>query len=456
MEGQLLWLHHLSNAETIYGVKVKATGDKVLFGGYFTGELDFGNDIVLTSAGGDDVFIAMYDDMGNLLWAQSAGGSGTDILASADVNDDGVIVITGYTDSYDAEFGEFALEFNGLDDGFLVIYNSEGVCQSAVAVGGSGYDYGRAVAFDQNTIYTAGRYSNTLTFGAHTITASNAADCYLASVEINGEVNWLRSFGGNQNEDVNDVLVDGNGDVWVTGWFMGDINFDLYAFSSIGQYDIYAVKYGSDNEYLGPLLAGSSGSDEGRALTLFPDGSIGIAGTFENSISVFGQQMNSEGYEDAFFYRFNSDFQYVEHGQIGGYSSLDLNDIASGPDNHVLFVGAFYEEIRFGNDVYTSQAYLDGFSAYTGDEIGIDDFVNEELLQSIIIDHKANRLELHFNKEISEEMHLSLFDLTGRKVIQQNNIDRKTCMISTALLPSGTYILKLTSGNDLQSVKVFL
>jgi len=327
---------------------------------------------------------------------------------------------------------------------------------SAVSVGGSGYDYGRAVAFDDNRLYVAGRYSNTLTLGGLTITASNDADCYLASVEINGEVNWLRSFGGNQNEDVNDILVDGNGDVWVTGWFMGDINFDQYAFSSFGQYDIYAVKYGSNNEYLGPFLAGSSGSDEGRAISLFPDGSIAIAGTFENSISVFGQQMISEGYNDGFFYRFNTDFQYIEHGQIGGYSSLELNDIASGPDNHAFFVGAFYEEIRFGDVVYNSQAYLDGFAAYTGDEIGIDDFENNKLLQNIFIDHNTDRLELRFYNEMTGDFNLSLYDLTGRAVIQHNNIMSRSCVMSTSDLPPGTYILKLVSGNEVQSLKVFL
>ena len=50
-------------------------GGNVYLTGSFSGAVSFGS-LVLTSAGGDDVYVAKWSSAGDFMWAQRAGGTG--------------------------------------------------------------------------------------------------------------------------------------------------------------------------------------------------------------------------------------------------------------------------------------------------------------------------------------------------------------------------------------------
>src|SRR5205085_2835296 len=72
--------------------------------GYFYGTSDFdpGAGVTnLTSAGGEDIFIAKYDASGILLWAKRIGGTGDDAAYSMVSDGTGVIITGTYTGTVD-------------------------------------------------------------------------------------------------------------------------------------------------------------------------------------------------------------------------------------------------------------------------------------------------------------------------------------------------------------------
>ncbi|MCH7975575.1 MAG: hypothetical protein IIC18_03355, partial [Bacteroidetes bacterium] len=115
--------------------------DNIFITGNFTGDADFDNDGIFddaSSVGGEDIFLAKYDDTGGLLWVVSAGGSGSDEGFAVAVDASGDAYITGYF-SDSADFDD-----DGMDDAtatsardmFLAKYDASGAFQWVRTAGG--------------------------------------------------------------------------------------------------------------------------------------------------------------------------------------------------------------------------------------------------------------------------------------------------------------------------------
>jgi hypothetical protein len=60
---------------------IAAVGDKVVVGGFFSGQLELG-DRSLTAGGGDDSFIAAFDENGAVATAWQVGGEGREEITA--------------------------------------------------------------------------------------------------------------------------------------------------------------------------------------------------------------------------------------------------------------------------------------------------------------------------------------------------------------------------------------
>ena len=110
---------------------VDASGN-VYTAGYFQGIVDFdpGAGVTnLTSAGGYDVFISKLNSTGDLVWAKSFGGTGTDFGYEIAVDNSGNVYTTGSfqeTVDFDPGAGVANLVSAGGWDGFILKVNSFG------------------------------------------------------------------------------------------------------------------------------------------------------------------------------------------------------------------------------------------------------------------------------------------------------------------------------------------
>jgi len=112
--------------------------------------------------------------------------------------------------------------------------------------GGSGYDTGRLVAIDSsNDIYLAGEFeSASIEFGSNKQKKLGEQDIFLAKFDSNGNHLWSKRFGGNDNDQGYSVSVDSSGNVYGTGFFVGDdTDFGLCPLPNQGGGDIYLIKY---------------------------------------------------------------------------------------------------------------------------------------------------------------------------------------------------------------------
>lgn len=123
--------------------------------GVFTGSGDFdpdpGQQLLLTSGGGEDIFVASYDDDGNLRYAFGVGDSGVDRGLGIALDGAANAFVTGFytgTVDFDPGAGSSTSTSGNTGDLFLASYTALGALRFAFGVGNDNPALGRAAAVD--------------------------------------------------------------------------------------------------------------------------------------------------------------------------------------------------------------------------------------------------------------------------------------------------------------------
>jgi gliding motility-associated-like protein len=139
----------------------------------------------LTSKGDYDIFIAKYDNNGNIIYAKNMGGVGYDHALAIAVDATGSIYISGEFSAI-ADFDpDVAITQNLtaiLGDAFLAKYDASGNYVYAKQIGSVGSDYSEHLTLDPSgNVIVAGAFEETVYFDCITsLTALGATDLFLA------------------------------------------------------------------------------------------------------------------------------------------------------------------------------------------------------------------------------------------------------------------------------------
>src|SRR5688572_9791417 len=123
-----LWAKSTDGVSSSVGYSCAAdVSGNIIVTGWFNLPLVIFGSIVLTNAGGEDAYIVKYDPDGNVLWAQSSGGTSSDVSVSCSTDANGNIIATGYFQSPTIMFGTTVLSnTSGTFDMFIVKYDADG------------------------------------------------------------------------------------------------------------------------------------------------------------------------------------------------------------------------------------------------------------------------------------------------------------------------------------------
>jgi len=247
-----------SYLDAVYGVCTDASGN-IFITGHFYGPVDFdpsGSTAILTSVTNSDIFVAKYNALGAYQWAFKAGSTQYNYGRSIKADGAGDIVVTGEfygTVDFDPSGNTANLTGSGVqNDAFVAKYTTNGAYQWAFSFGGSSAsDMGMGITTDvANDIYVTGMFSNTADFDPGMGTANlsaQSADIFVAKYSSAGAYQWAFDAGSNNVAYGHAIAVDGNGYVYVTGYFQDSTDFDptldSMKLGSNGIYDVFIAKY---------------------------------------------------------------------------------------------------------------------------------------------------------------------------------------------------------------------
>lgn len=197
------------------------------------------------------------------------------------------------------------------DDIFVACYSDTGLYKWVVQGGSKAIDQLNALITDaQGNIYFAGAFDSLLSMGGQTLSGSRNLDGYVGKIDKNGNMLWLRKFGGDGFDVVRDLRLTAAGDLLVTGYFQREMDLGNGIVLQIGDtvnQNAYVVKMDASGNAIWAQNLGGSGPDLGVAVDEDAAGYIYAVGTF-TGIGQFGQvTATALGGEDIYLLRMNAD-----------------------------------------------------------------------------------------------------------------------------------------------------
>jgi len=204
--------------------------------------------------------------------------------------------------------------------------------------GGTSYNVGRSVAVDvTGNVYATGYFSGTSDFdpgpGVFTLTSSGNNDVFISKFNAAGNFIWAKSMGGISNDQAFSIAVDLQGNVYTTGWFYGQADFNPGAGifnlnpTDTFNYDVFISKLDSAGNFVWAINVGGGSGDRAFSITTDAAGNIYATGSFigaaDFDTGAAQYILTSFGIEDIFVLKLNNAGNFIWAKNMGGVS-LDV------------------------------------------------------------------------------------------------------------------------------------
>ncbi len=269
----------------------------------------------LTAIGTSDMALVKYNELGDLLWAFNIGNIGLVCEPTAmGIDNSGNIYVAGY-------------------------------------LGGSGEN---SMQFDP-----AGKVK--------TIKGFSSYDAFLAKYDRNGNYIWAFALGNSEtgtNESINDISVEKNGDIFITGYFSGKVDFNPDKKSeniiqSLGNNkNLFFAKYSSNGVYRWaiPLNLNTHNPDLELKASIVSDlvGGCYLSGNFRDTAnfdpaSNNGKMLISKAETDVFVahYKINSHLDWLISIEGDGRDLTKSGNLRLSQDGNLYLTGNFIGNADF-------------------------------------------------------------------------------------------------------------
>ena len=284
--GNWLWARSGGSAyyDHSYGVSTDAAGNCYATG-YFNGNATFGPYTLSGPAFWGTIWVAKLDPDGNWLWAVSGGGPDDDTCESIATDSAGYSYITGNFEAT-STFGAYSVTSFGGNDILVAKLDPDGNWLWAQHAGGLFPESGNSVALDaEGKCYITGSFSSeNATFGSQVL-HSDGWDYEIFAACLDSDGNWLWAT-GTEPTDIDsdfgqDIIPDGYGNCYITGYIDGTAIFGTTTLSSFGLTDIFVAKLDSAGNWVWAIQAGSANTnygDTGAAIAVSPGTHVLVAG----------------------------------------------------------------------------------------------------------------------------------------------------------------------------------
>jgi hypothetical protein len=240
-----------------------------------------------------------------------------------------------------------------------------GAQRSSKRFGDAARQAGWSIAVDgSGNIVLAGTFDGTVDFGGGPLTsAGGSRDVYVA--KLDPQLGHLQSsrFGDASHQDGHHVAVDGAGNVLLTGYFQGSVDFGGGPLSNIGDHDVFVAKLDPQLGHLQSRRFGDEGLAAGKCIAADAAGDVIVAGYFASSIDFGGGPLTSAGGDDVFVAKLDPQLGHLRSRRFGDAANQLPVGVAVDADGNVVLTGIFEGLVDFGGGPLTSAGDIDVFVA---------------------------------------------------------------------------------------------
>ncbi|MEZ4360727.1 MAG: hypothetical protein R3B48_11140 [Kofleriaceae bacterium] len=342
-------------------------GGAALLAGLFSGEATFGSLGARAAAGKTDAVVVRVDERGAPSWVVPIGGAGEDVANGVAILGDRILAVGSFSDkiAIASSDGDAPLvsKAEGSDDLFAACLDRRGVPQWLWRAGGRDSDGANTVAAVADGWIIGGSFSGTAQFGATELVSRGRTDAVLLKLDTDGNLVWIKQFGGRYADAIWRVAADPAGDLLVQGVFADVSEWGGGPLKAGGgsDNDVVLAKYDHAGNHRWSQRFGNAFNEVAGGLAVDPAGFVTMTGSFDLKIDFGDGEVSSLGESDIFVARFAPDGKLVWKHTFGDKREDIGFGVAADAAGNVVVSGWFEGTVDFGGGPRTSSGNRDVF-----------------------------------------------------------------------------------------------
>jgi hypothetical protein len=352
------------------------------------------------------LFILVVNNRYSHYWfsSQIINGTGTVTVIESSEDLQGNIIVLGQFDDI-ITFNDIIYSTKGGRDYFIAKYDENLDPLWFQTIGGVGNEYvlGGLCTCTENNIFIAGGFRNTIKFTDNdSITSIGGFDTFVASFSNNGDFLWARNVAsGNFNQRPNSILFDNDQNILISGFFNNEVNFDGASYTSNGSNDAFLLKLDRNGNYISSSEINSLNSNSRVFDIVAGENEYYFTGTYEDSVIFdIDTLISFNGTQDVYVYKtdlslnglwirkftgpgleycYSVDTDNNANVYIGGYSNSINIDIDSSSFVLTKELNGGYDGFAAAYDVDGELKWFQNIGGISDDQIFDLDFYQDQL-----------------------------------------------------------------------------
>ncbi len=361
--GNHLWSRGFGDAQQqiCYSIAV-GPDDTIVMAGWNFGSIDLGGGAV-ASAGMADIWIAKLDADGSHIWSHGFGGIGSQLGYGVAVGPAGEVYLAGSFIG-ELDFGLSPLDnTSDSQDAYLVKFNADGEPEWQKWFESSSDADLTAIALtdDGRDIYLAGDFGGTLQMGSPPLVSAGGRDIFTARFDAEGQPIWSQCFGDPENQDCGGICIDALGNLILTGYFESSVHFGGEPLISNGGIDVCLASFDPNGDHAWSSSFGDGEAEFSFDISADALGNIVMTGYFKGSIEFGGGGLVSAGHYDIYVAGFDTSGMHTWSASYGEDQIDKGFGVAAGANGEFLITGTFSIMADFGGGPIGNGTHQDVF-----------------------------------------------------------------------------------------------
>ncbi len=219
-------------------------------------------------------------------------------------------------------------------------------------MGGVTFDHGQQVAVDKDgNIYLTGTFEGTAYFEQDTLVALGMHDVFLSKFDSTGQLLWSRKAGGTAKDQSLALTVNSLGEVLIAGMFEGWMYLESDTLKSVDGSDLFLAKYSPKGALIWSRREGGKGFDGGYDITCDMNNNVYLLGNYTNlpEDRAIGALERQKG-NHIFVGKYSHEGELIWVKPTRGEGAVFGNSILVDAKENVYVSGEYYGEVIFSKD----------------------------------------------------------------------------------------------------------
>ena len=335
-------------------------------------------------------------------WAYQLGADGNESAEDLVVAENGDLLVAG-SFSETLMVGNQMIMAEGEEDVYLVRLDKNGVPIWGLSGGGEDVDETRAIGEDkEGNIYWTGTYWREISFGGEKLTNEVGVKAiFVVKYSSSGQLIWARSLSATGLKDIGDLDLDSEGNLYLTGYFGGELVLPDATLTSKGEADLFVAKINPEGQTTWATAIGESGFIRGINIIAGEKNDVFVSGYFKGQLIVSTDTIKTNTSDnDVFVARFDQSTGAPVWGQkAGGVHEDFCTGMTIDEFGNLYISGYYYGVISLGGGIEVqASGFNDNFYllkyADTGEPLWAKTFGGEGLVHSIDLQYRDGELLL--------------------------------------------------------------